>query len=114
MTYLFVQFMPPQNKPDTSFHQELYHVADNIEKKSDPHYNENQSKNSADLTDRIDLPIPDGGQGYYRHVKGIQYCPTLYYHIAGSSQSHQEYGKQNHYDEVGRAIQNTVRIYNLW
>ena len=53
--------MPPQYKPDTSFHQELYDVADNIQKKTDPHDDEKQGKDSSGLTDGIDFTVTDGG-----------------------------------------------------
>ena len=61
MVYLLIQFMPPQYKPDTSFHQKLYDVADNIEKKADPHDDEKQGKDSSGLTDWIDFTITDRG-----------------------------------------------------
>jgi hypothetical protein len=53
--------MPPQYKPDTSFHQELYDVADYIEKKTNPHDDKDQSKDSSGLADRIDFTVTDRG-----------------------------------------------------
>ena len=110
MAYLFVQFVPPQNQPDTSFHQKLYHVTDHIEKKADPQNNENQCKNTPRRADGMDLTISDRGYGDHRHVKRIQHRPILDQHIPSRTEGNQECGKQNNYDGVGRAIQNTFQI----
>ena len=112
MAYLLIQFMPPQYKPDTSFYQELYDVADHIEKKANPHDDEKQGKDSSGLTDRVDFTIADRGQGNHRHVKRIHNRPILYHHIPAGPDGNQEHCKQDDYDEVGCAIQNTVRICN--
>ena len=61
LAYLLVQFVPPQYKSNTTLHQELYHVADYIEKKPDPQNNENQGKNSTGLADRVDLSVANRG-----------------------------------------------------
>ena len=109
LAYLLIQFVPPQNKPDAALHQKLYHVTDYIEKKPDPQNNESQGKNSTGLTDRIDFTVANRGQSDHRHINRIQNGPILYHHISHSSTGNQAYGKQNNYDEVGRAIQNTIR-----
>lgn len=101
--------MPPQYEPDTSFHQELYDVADHIEKKTNPQDDEKQGKDPSGLADGIDFTVTDRGQGNHRHVKRIQNRPILYQHIPAGPKGNQEYGKQNDYKKVGCTIQNTVR-----
>ena len=36
LVYFLIQFVPPQNEPDTSFHQKLYGVTDDIRDKAHP------------------------------------------------------------------------------
>jgi len=88
----------------------LYHVADHVEKKADPQNNQNQRKNTPLRADGMDFTISDRGYGDHRHVKRIQHRPILDPHISSRTEGNQEYGKQNDYGGLGRAIQSTIQI----
>jgi hypothetical protein len=103
--YLPVQFSPPHDTPDLSFHQKLNDIAEHIQYKADPEKDEYNGKNPAGLTDIMNFTISHRCQCDYRHVQGVYHTPALNEHISEGTQGHEDKGGHNGNDKVGGAIQ---------